>query len=90
VKWFASNWRYIVMVLAAIDVVGNALVKYLETGGKPDVNGLLLVAGTALFAWLKTAPGDVTKTQAKQLAHDHASEVLRSVSMSPPPPKNGD
>lgn len=43
----------------------------------------------ALMGFLIKRPWDVTKTQAQQLAQDHASEALRRVSMHPGP-RNGD
>lgn len=88
--WMKDNWRYCLMALAAVDFVGNAVIKYLEeSGDKTDWQGVAMAAGLALFTYLKKAPGDLTRDQAKQLAHDHASEALRSVSMHPGP-RNGD
>lgn len=85
-KWITSNWRVIVMALAGIDVVGNAVIKYIEANPKTDWHGLLIAVGMALFAWLKTGPGDLTKSQAEQLAEKRAADaVRRSV-----PPSGGD
>jgi hypothetical protein len=83
------NVQTITAIVGLLTALGAAWEQFAASGQPITLPTVLLVLGTALATWMAKRPGDVTKTQAKQLAHDHASEVLRSVSITPPP-KSGD
>lgn len=85
-KFNAKTIRLGLMVLAALDVAGTAALQYVEDNpGNLDWRRVLFTVGIALFAWLKKAPGDLTHSEAKQMAHEHASDVLAKASLPPAP-----
>lgn len=74
--WIKNNWRYVVMTLAGIGTAVDIVTAYVAEDKTPTWQELGLTLGVGLFAWLKRAPGDLTKSQAEQ----RTSQALREVS----------
>jgi len=77
------NAQTITAIIGLLTAIGAAWEQFAASGQPVTLAGVLLVVGTGLATWMAKRPGDLTQAQAKQMAHDHASEALRSVSMVP-------
>jgi tRNA U34 5-carboxymethylaminomethyl modifying enzyme MnmG/GidA len=86
VNWMQKNMATITMVAGLVTALAAGYEAYVESlKGQPiTAAGVILAVGTALLGWAAKRPGDLTQGQAKELADKQASEVLRSVSMTPP------
>lgn len=81
--WLKNNHGKIVVAVGFLTALAAAVSQYLVDDKTPTWQELALAIGAALMAWYKTAPGDLTKTQAEEMAHDHAADVLTKASLPP-------
>ena len=83
-KQFATKHATTIgMALGLATTLWAAFEALVHSGQPITIATVAAAVGPALVTYLLKRPGDLTRTQAEQLADKRASEALRSVSMAP-------